>query len=116
MRIQMEDSLRMGHATPDDVMGLYRKGQLSEQDENNIVNNAKKTSLHARFERLPMKGALQVYDVVTTKEKAEFAPSLMKKRATFLKEMYKTHSYNEITTGPMIPRLLSFRRSNKRGI
>jgi hypothetical protein len=107
-RIQMEDSLRRGHATPNDIQALYRKGQLSEQDANDIVANAKKTSLQVRFERLPMKNALQVYDVATSKEKAELAPSLMKKRATFLKEMYKTHSYQEIQSDPMIKRLLTF--------
>jgi hypothetical protein len=69
---------------------LYRKGQLSEQDAKNIVNNSKKTALQARFERLPMKDALAVYDVATSKEKAELTPALMKKRAAFLKDMYKT--------------------------
>jgi hypothetical protein len=72
-RIQMEDDLRMGHAKPNDVMGLFRKGQLLEQDAKNIIGNGKRISLQARFERLPMKDALQVYDVVTSKEKAELA-------------------------------------------
>jgi hypothetical protein len=85
-----------------------REGQLSEQNANSIVANAKKTALQARFERLPMKNALQVYDVATSKEKAELTPALMKKRAAFLRDMYKTHSYQEIQTDPMIRRLMSF--------
>jgi hypothetical protein len=44
--------------------------------------------LQARFERLPMKDALAVYDVATSKEKTELTPALMKKRAAFLKDMY----------------------------
>jgi hypothetical protein len=106
-RIQMEDSLRMGHASPDDVKALYRQGKLSEQDANSIVANGKKTALQARFERLPMKDALQVYDVATSKEKAELAPSLMKKRAAFLKDMYKTHSYQEIQSDPIVRTLMT---------
>jgi len=107
-RMQMEGSLRMGHATPDDVQALYRKGQLSEQDAKDIIANGKKTSLQARFERLPMKDALSVYNAGTPKEKAELVPALMKKRAAFLKDMYKTHSYAEIQSDPMIHRLLTF--------
>jgi hypothetical protein len=98
----------MGHASPNDVQALYRKGQLSELDAKNIVANSKKTALQARFERLGMKDALQVYDVATSREKAELTPALMKKRAAFLKDMYKTHSYQEIQSDPMIRRLLTF--------
>jgi hypothetical protein len=107
-RIQMENSLRMGHASPNDVQALYRKGQLSEQDAKSIVANAKKTALQVRFERLPIKDALQVYDVATSKKKAELTPALMKKRAAFLKDMYKTHSANDIKGDPIIHRLLTF--------
>jgi hypothetical protein len=42
------------------------------------------------------------------KKKAELAPALMKKRAAFLKDMYKTHSYQEIQSDPMIHQLLTF--------
>jgi hypothetical protein len=55
-----------------------------------------------------MKDALSVYDAGTSKEKAGLAPSLMKKRTAFLRDMYKTHSYQEIHTDPMIHRLLTF--------
>jgi len=80
------------------VQALYRKGQLSEQDAKDIVANGKKTSLQARFERLGMKDALSIYDPGTSKEKAGLAPSLMKKRTAFLRDMYKTHSYQKIQT------------------
>jgi hypothetical protein len=60
-RMQMEDSLRMGHATSNDVQAFYRKGQLSQQAAMDIVANGKEKSLEARFERLGMKDALSAY-------------------------------------------------------
>jgi hypothetical protein len=66
------------------------------------------TSLQARFERLPIKDTPSVYDVATSKEKAELTPALLKKRATFLKDLYKTHSYQQIQADPMIHRLMTF--------
>jgi len=52
--------------------------------------------------------ALSVYDMAASQEQAELVPALMKKRAAFLKNMYKTHVYAEIQTDPMIHRLLTF--------
>jgi len=55
-----------------------------------------------------MKNALRVYDIATSEEDAELTPALMEKRAAFLRDMYKTHSYQEIQSDPMIHRLLTF--------
>jgi len=44
--------------------------------------------------------ALSVYDMAASQEQAELVPALMKKRAAFLREMYKTHSYSEIQSEP----------------
>jgi len=55
-----------------------------------------------------MKDALSVYDAGTLKEQAELTPALMKKRAAFLRDMYKNHSYQEIKSDAMIHRLLTF--------
>jgi hypothetical protein len=52
--------------------------------------------------------ALSVYDMAASQEQAELVPALMKKRAAFLREMYKTHSYSEIQSDPMIRRLMTF--------
>jgi hypothetical protein len=59
------------------------------------------------------KDALSVYDIATSKEQAELTLALMKKRAAFHRDMYKTHSYSEIQTDPMIKRLLTFTPSQQ---
>jgi hypothetical protein len=52
--------------------------------------------LQARSERLPTKDALQVYDVATSKKRAELMPALMRKGAAFLKDLYETPSNQQI--------------------
>ena len=54
------------------------------------------------------KDALSVYDIVTSKEQVELTLALMKKRAAFLRDMYKTHSYQKIQSDLMIRRIMTF--------
>jgi hypothetical protein len=79
-KLRAEDELRVGR-NPDLTL-------FSPTDRREITRNARLTPLQARFTRLPMTDALQVWDAATTAEKAELSQELIKKKSAYMKKLY----------------------------
>jgi hypothetical protein len=79
-KLRAEDDLRGGR-NPD--LTLFPPNERRE-----ITKNARLTPLQARFPRLPMADALQVWDASTKEEKAELSQEFIKKKNHYLRKMY----------------------------
>jgi hypothetical protein len=79
-KLRAEDDLRAGR-NPD--LSLF-----SPTDRREITRNARLTPLQARFVRLPMADALQVWDAATAAEKADLSPEFIKKKNAYAKKLY----------------------------
>lgn len=66
-----------------------------------IIDNATLTPLQARFKRLPLSDALEVWDMALPREKDELVGLLRKKRQAYL----KTHRAAERASDPNWRRL-----------
>lgn len=81
-KLRAEDDLRSGH-TPD--LSLF-----SATERREITRNARLSPLQARFARLPISDALQVWDAATPGEKAELSQELIKKKSAYMKRANNT--------------------------
>jgi hypothetical protein len=79
MKLRAEDDLRAGR-NPDLLM-------FPPNERKEIAKNARLTPLQARFARLPMPDALQVWDAATKEEKAELSQEFIKKKNHYLRKM-----------------------------
>jgi hypothetical protein len=80
MKLRAEDDIRAGR-NPNLLM-------FPPNDRREINHNARLTPLQARFARLPMADALQVWDAATASEKAELTQEFIKKKNHYLRKMY----------------------------
>jgi len=79
-KLRAEDELRQG--------GQPNLLLFDPNDRREITRNARLTPLQARFARLPMPDALQVWDTATPNEKAELTEELIKKKNAYMRKAY----------------------------
>jgi hypothetical protein len=80
-KLRAEDELRQG--------GQPNLLLFDPNDRREITRNARLTPLQARFARLPMPDALQVWDAATASEKAELSAEFVKKKNAYMRKAYK---------------------------
>lgn len=78
--IRLEDMLRNGNVTPAQL-----RQQLPRTVAQNIIDGANLTPLQARFKRLPLADALEVWNMALPREKEELIGEMRKKRGAYLK-------------------------------
>jgi hypothetical protein len=74
----LEDDMRAGR-NPDLL-------QFPPNERREITKNARLTPLQARFSRLPMADALQVWDASTASEKAELSQEFLHKKNLYMRK------------------------------
>jgi hypothetical protein len=74
---------------------------FSVRERKDIHANAKLTPLQARFNRVPMGDALQVWNTATRTEKTELRHELAKKRVSFLEHANSNMSREERLDDPV---------------
>jgi hypothetical protein len=79
-KLRAEDELRQG--------GQPNLLLFDPNDRREITRNARLTPLQARFARLPMPDALEVWDAATPSEKAELTEELIKKKNAYVRKAY----------------------------
>ncbi|PYT69728.1 MAG: hypothetical protein DMG42_21030 [Acidobacteria bacterium] len=79
-KLRTEDELRQG--------GQPNLLLFAPNDRREIARNARLTPLQARFARLPMADALQVWDAATASEKSELAQEFIKKKNAYMRRAY----------------------------
>jgi hypothetical protein len=79
-KLRAEDELRQG--------GQPNLLLFDPNDRREIMRNSKLTPLQARFVRLPMADALQVWDAATNAEKAELSQEFIKKKSAYMKKLH----------------------------
>jgi hypothetical protein len=79
-KLRAEDELRQGQQ-PNLLL-------FDPNDRREIRRNARLTALQARFARLPMADALQVWDAATASEKAELTQEFIKKKNAYVRKAY----------------------------
>lgn len=89
--LRLEDGLRTGAISRGQV---YR--DLPKREAEEIIKMSKMTPLQARFERLPLADAVDVWELATSSEKDLLHKQLWKKRVNYLKE----HNPRERATDP----------------
>lgn len=77
--ILLEDGLRNGEISRGQIMRL-----VSQREAGEIIQNARLTPLQARFNRLPMKDALDVWSIATPAERDQLHSLLWKKRLSYI--------------------------------
>lgn len=97
MHIRVEDMIRNGQ-----VSGAQVYRMMPRREAQQVMQDAMLTPLQARFIRLPLLQALNVWDVATNSEKSLLFPELLKKRANYL----KSHPASERVSDPTNTRLL----------
>src|SRR5258708_18258142 len=90
--ISLEDGLRNGEISRGEVL---RK--LPGRDAEQIIRNAGMTPLQARFVRLPLNDALDVWAVATDKEKDDLHRLLWNKRVNYI----QSHSPSQRGSDPV---------------
>src|SRR5260370_1383854 len=100
-KLQAEDAVRSGDKF--DLTGF----SLRERKE--IHANAKLSPLVARFSRLPMRDALQVWGAATSAEKAELRHELAKKRVSYLERANANMSREERQSDPTYAQVKSLK-------
>jgi len=105
MKIQFSDDIRSARMNPKDVYDMVHAGQLSLKEGKDIIKEAEMTPLQARFTKLPMRDALEVYKVATDREKAELAKELVKKRNSYIKTAFKDLTPGQRVTDPVYKQL-----------
>jgi len=78
--IRLEDSLRNGNITA----GQLRQ-QLGRAEAQSVIDGATLTPLQARFKRLPLADALEVWDMALPREKEELIKEMRAKRSSYVK-------------------------------
>jgi len=104
-KIQFSDDIRSARMNPKDIYDMVHTGQLSLKEGKDIIKEAEMTPLQARFTKLPMKDALEVYKIATDREKAELAKELVKKRNTYIKTAIKDLTPGQRMTDPVYKQL-----------
>jgi|HubBroStandDraft_6_1064221.scaffolds.fasta_scaffold00431_31 hypothetical protein len=79
-KLRAEDELRQGQQ-PNLLL-------FDPNDRREIRRNARLTALQARFARLPMRDALEVWDAATASEKAELTQEFIKKKNAYVRKAY----------------------------
>jgi hypothetical protein len=79
--IRLEDAYRKGQVSKGEIMQKVSKRRADE-----IVRRAPMAPLQARFDRLPLSEAINVWDVASRSEKDQLASLLWKKRVSFIKQ------------------------------
>lgn len=90
--IKLEDGIRNGEISK----GVIRQ-HLPEREANQIIQNAGMTGLQARFNRLPMKDALDVWALATSVEKDQLHALLWKKRLAYIQNHTPAQRNNDPT-------------------
>lgn len=96
--IRLEDAFRRGEISKGQISQRVSKRRADE-----IIRRAPMTPLQARFDRLPLSEAINVWDAATKAEKDQLASMLWKKRAGYLKQ----HSAAERAEDPTWRKLQS---------
>jgi len=79
--IRLEDAFRKGQIGKGELLKYVDKRRADE-----IVRRAPMTPLQARFDRLPISEAVNVWDAANKTEKAQLKSLLWKKRVSYLKQ------------------------------
>jgi hypothetical protein len=80
MKLRAEDDMRAGR-NPNLLM-------FPPNERREITRNARLTPLQARFARLPMRDALEVWEAATASEKAELTQEFIKKKNLYMRRAY----------------------------
>lgn len=99
-KILLEDALRSGEISRGQVL---RISGLSGREANEIIRDARMTPLQARFNRLPLRDALDVFAIATPKEKDDLHTLLWQKRRAYI----QTHTSRERAIDPVWRKLQS---------
>jgi hypothetical protein len=78
--LRLEDALRKGQIGRGDVKQAVDKRRATE-----IIRRAPMTAMQARFDRLPMNEAINVWEVSSPEEKHQLSAMLWKKRQAYMK-------------------------------
>jgi hypothetical protein len=92
-KLQAEDAVRSGDK--------FDLSHFSLRERKEIHANAKVSPLVARFSRLPMRDALQVWGAATRAEKLELRHELAKKRVSYLEHANSNLSREERQRDPV---------------
>lgn len=78
--IRLEDALRNGEIGPGTIYHA-----MPAREAHQIINNSRMTPLQARFDRLPLNDALDVWQIATPSEKDTLHSLLWKKRIAYIR-------------------------------
>jgi len=114
MLLEMQDRLRGGQMTPQDLSQMAAGGQIMPKEVKSIWKTVRETQgmdpesarLYMRASRLPMPDFLQVWDLATNKEKVALTDLLMKKRKTYYRKVFTEMPPAQRLSDPTYRRLL----------
>jgi hypothetical protein len=86
--LMLEDALRAGQVTKGQMLQKISKRRVDEivKRVHGGTDNGPMSPLQARFDRLPMSDAINVWDAATKSEKDELKSMLWKKRLSYIKQ------------------------------
>jgi len=111
--LEMQDRLRSGQMTPQDLGQMAAGGQIMPKEVKSIWKTVRETQgmdadsarLYMRASRLPMPDFLQIWDLATNKEKVALTDLLMKKRKTYYKKVFSEMPPSQRLADPTYRRL-----------
>jgi hypothetical protein len=118
--LKMEDNLRNGQVTPQQVQDMYINGSLTKSEADKIKTNFKQTrglppdkaSLYIRASRLAAPDLLKVWDLAVPSEKVILQPLLTKAKNTYIKKAVDNLTPEQRTTDPTLKRLRTMFAAN----
>lgn len=79
LRSQLRQKARNGQDVTSDIAANIKQGKLKPDDAQDILRDAKQTPLQLRYKHLPLKDALDVWDVMTKPERDDVKDILAEK-------------------------------------
>jgi hypothetical protein len=112
--LNLEDEVRSGKLSLQELQPLRASGQLSEADWKRILNNYQKTRgmeadkarLYTRASRAPAADLLQIYDAATEDEKQTLLPLLKAQGTRYIRSSLKDKTASERMADPVLARYM----------
>lgn len=112
-QMQLEDQLRSGEVTPQDLYQAVEAGSLPQEQAKSMLKEISETKgmdtdmarLYMRASKLPMADFLKVWDLSGNDEKVALTRLLLKKKTTYFKNALKTMTPQQRQSDPTYQRL-----------
>lgn len=110
---RLEDSIRSGTMTKDDLHDAKDFGDLTKEEHKKILDNLKLTQgldpetarLVSRVSRLPVDDALKIWDAATPREKASLSKVMVQKKNRYVMKANKEMSPQQRFNDPVFRRI-----------